>query len=76
MTKARGLAVQHQGHLNQSYFTINNTLTSHESRLFPYSMTIFCHDKVMNDVFHALDNGDDSLLTLLDISAAFDTAKN
>ena len=34
---------------------------------------VMVHLKVMSDILRALDNGNIALLTLLDLSAAFDT---
>ena len=56
-----------------TYLNANKLFPVSQSAYRPGHSTETAPLKLLNDVLHALDNGDVSLLTLLDLSAAFDT---
>ena len=56
-----------------AYLSANNLFPTSQSAYYPGHSTETAHLKAMKDILHALDDGDVSLLTLLDLSAAFDT---
>ena len=55
-----------------AYLSANNLFPTSQSAYYPGHSTETAHLKAMNDVLHALDDGDVSLLTFLDLSAAFE----
>ena len=55
------------------YLNANTFFPVSQSAYHPGNSTETALLKLMDDVLHVLDNGDVSLLTLLDLSAAFDT---
>ena len=56
-----------------TYLNANKLFPVSQSAYRPGNSTETALLKLMNDVLHALDNSDAYLLTLLDLSAAFDT---
>ena len=56
-----------------TYLNANKLFPISQSAYRPGNSTETALLKLMNDVLHALDNSDAYLLTLLDLSAAFDT---
>jgi len=55
------------------YLTAENLIPDLQSAYRAFHSTETAVLKVMSDILRALDNGDIALLTLLDLSAAFDT---
>jgi Reverse transcriptase (RNA-dependent DNA polymerase) len=56
-----------------SYLCQNNMFSEFQSAYRQYRSTETALIKVVNDIIRALDVGDVALLTLLDLSSAFDT---
>ena len=56
-----------------TYLNANELFPVSQSAYHPGHSTETALLKLMNDVLHALDNGDVSHLTILDLSAVFDT---
>ena len=56
-----------------AYLNANNLFPTSQSAYRPGHSTKTALLNVMNDILHALDNGDVTVVTLLDLSAAFDT---
>ena len=56
-----------------AYLNANNLFPTSQSAHRPGHSTETALFNMMNDILHALDNGDVTVVTLLDLSAAFDT---
>ena len=56
-----------------AYLNANNLFPTSQPAYRPGHSTKTALLNVMNDILHALDNGDVTVVTLLDLSAAFDT---
>ena len=56
-----------------AYLNANNLFPTSQSAYRPGDSTETALLNMMNDILHALDNGDVTVITLLDLSAAFDT---
>ena len=56
-----------------AYLNANNLFPTSQSAYRPGHSTETALLNMMNDILHALDNGDVTVVTLLDLSAAFDT---
>ena len=56
-----------------AYLNANNLFPTSQSACRPGHSTETAQLNMMNDILHALDNGDVTVVTLLDLSATFDT---
>ena len=56
-----------------NHITANKLIDKFQSAYKPGHITETVLIRIVNDILHAIDNGNLSLLTLLDLSAAFDT---
>ena len=59
-----------------NHITANKLIDKFQSAYKPRHSTETALIRVVNDILNAIDNGNLSLLTLLDLSAAFDTVDN